>query len=117
MVKTTKINGKIVIGLVEQVKINNKSKTHSCLARIDTGATKSSIDSNLAKDLELGPIVASKLVRSAHGKKRRPVIMVKIELTGKNIEEEFTIADRSHMKYPVLIGQNILKDFIIDPSK
>ncbi len=30
----------------------------------------------------------------------------------------FSIADRAHMKYKVLIGKNILKKgFLIDPSK
>ncbi|MBN2141880.1 ATP-dependent zinc protease, partial [Candidatus Woesearchaeota archaeon] len=42
--------------------------------------------------------------------------LAKIVLGGKEIESKFTLADRSHMKYPVLIGQNILrKNFLIDP--
>ena len=36
----------------------------------------------------------------------------------KEIKTDFTLADRSNMKYSVLIGQNILKQgFLIDPSK
>jgi len=35
------------------------------------------------------------------------------------IEDEFTLADRSHMTFPMLIGQNILTKgkFLIDPLK
>ena len=39
-------------------------------------------------------------------------------LTNKEFKTDFTLADRSDMKYPVLIGQNILsKGFLIDPMK
>ena len=34
------------------------------------------------------------------------------------MEAECTVADRSHMKYKMLIGQNVLKKgFIIDPEE
>jgi len=112
-----KYDGKVVVGLVEEVKINSSSgKFKKLLAKIDTGATKSSIDTRLAEQLELGPVTQSKMIKSAHGNRIRPVIDVEIEMEGKKIKEEFTIADRSHMSYPVLIGQNILvRGFIIDP--
>ena len=87
-------------------------------AKIDTGATKSSIDTNLAAKLRLGPVIKSKLIKSAHGSKLRPIIEATIELAGNVIKSEFTLADRAHMKYSILIGQNILKHgFLIDPSK
>ncbi len=113
------INGKTVLGLVHEVKIFHPGSDSYKLfqARIDTGATKSSLDSKIVEDMKLGPVVASKVVRSAHGKKRREIIMVDIELTGKRMTEAFTIAERGHMKYPLLIGQNILKYFLIDPSQ
>ena len=42
-----------------------------------------------------------------------------IKMNGLVIEAEFTLADRAHMNYPLLIGQNILKkgNFLIDPNK
>ena len=80
-------------------------------------ASKSSIDVNLASQLRLGPIIKSKLVKSASGNKLRPVIESVVELAGKKMKEEFTLADRWHMKYRVLIGQNVLKHgYLIDPS-
>jgi hypothetical protein len=114
-----KFKGKTVLGLVEKVTlIGSKKEKKTVLARIDTGATKSSIDVNLAANLNLGPIIRSKMVKSAQGSKLRPVIEASLTLAGKKIKAEFSLADRTHMKYMVLIGQNILKHgFLIDPVK
>ncbi|NQU99025.1 ATP-dependent zinc protease [Candidatus Woesearchaeota archaeon] len=110
---------KTIVGLTEKVKLNGKNKNNETIvARMDTGATNSSIDLNLASKLTLGPIIESKVVKSTHGTRLRPVIEADIEIHGKKIKEKFTLADRSHMRFPVLIGQNILKKgFLVDPSK
>ena len=112
------IKDRIIIGLVEEVRIiKENKKLRSIDAKIDTGATKSSIDSNLASDLNLGPIIKTKVVKSAHGNMIRPVIEVEIEIANKLIKSEFTLADRRHLKFKVLIGQNILKQgFLINPE-
>ncbi len=109
---------KTTIGLIEEVTIlTNDDKKKKVMAKIDTGATKSSIDINLASDLKLGPIIKTKLIKSAHGVRIRPVLIVEIDLHGKRMKAEFTLADRNHMSYRMLIGQNILKNgFLIDPN-
>jgi len=121
MAKKAKKTGKrLVIGLSEKVTlISPTKKKKKVMARIDTGATKSSVDARLAAELALGPVIKTKLVKSASGSKLRPVITANIKLAGKTLKSEFTIADRSHMKYRVLVGQNILKEgkFLIDPNK
>ena len=112
------LDGRIVIGLTEKVNVYCNPNRKLVIAKIDTGATKSSIDTNLAAELKLGPVIKSKLVKSAHGSKLRPIIEATIELAGRKLKSEFTLADRAHMKYRVLIGQNILKNgFLIDPEK
>lgn len=113
------IQGKTVIGLIEKVTIKGRNTVKTVMAKIDTGATKNSIDSRLALELSLGPIVETKLVKSAHGNSVRPIIRAEIELAGKKMITRFSLADRTHLKYRVLIGQNGLKDrgFLIDPSK
>ena len=111
---------KVILGLIEQVTVHGSNgKEAEVLARVDTGATSSSIDYVLAGELQLGPVISSKIIKSASGIKKRPTIKVKITLKGTKIEEEFTLADRSHMTYRILLGQNILKkgNFLIDPSK
>lgn len=109
-----------ILGLREKVLVyGNGHKKREVLARIDTGATNSSIDMGLAGELELGPIKRTKLVKSASGKGRRAIVSVKVRLDSKDLEDDFTVAERRHMTYPVLIGQNILKkgNFLIDPNK
>jgi len=114
-----KYGKKTVVGLVEPVKVTGPSgRSKEVLARIDSGATKSSVDVKLAAELALGPILKAKIVKSASGKGLRPVVEAKIILADKEFKSEFTIADRADMKYSVLVGQNILsKGFLIDPIK
>jgi len=109
---------KVIIGLTTRIMIFGKKGKKEVIARVDTGATKSSIDKELAKELDLGPALKHAKVKSAHGVRYRPVITVEILIAGEMREAEFTVAEREHMKYRVLIGQNILvKGFLIDPSK
>ena len=108
-----------VLGLVEKITIIKNDRKKTVNARIDTGATKSSIDSTLARELDLGPIIKKMQIRSSHGTSMRPIIHAEIIIDGRTYKEEFTLAPRSHMSYPVLIGQNILKKgkFLVDPLK
>lgn len=108
-----------VLGLISKTIIFGKKKQKTITARVDSGATKSSIDQTLAKQLRLVPGKKTKLVKSAHGVSRRPVIEIRVKLNGKTLKGDFTVAERSHLTYPVLIGQNILKagKFLIDPLK
>ena len=89
------LGGKIVIGLAEKISVHHQQGNKSVISKIDTGATKSSIDTNLAAELKLGPIIKSKLIKSAHGSKLRPIIEATIELAGRKIKSEFTLADRA----------------------
>ena len=113
-----KYKNKTIVGLTEKVTIYGKKKKKKIIARVDTGATKSSVDARLAAELALGPVIKTKLVKSASGNKLRPVIKSKIKIADRTMNAEFTIADRGHMKYRCLIGQNVLKEgFLIDPLK
>lgn len=115
---TVEYKNKTIIGLIEPVIVVGAKSQKEVLARIDTGATKSSIDIKLAAELSLGPILKTKMVRSATGSGLRPVVQAKIILAGKEIKREFTLADRGNLKYRVLIGQNVLNEgFLIDPVK
>ena len=108
-----------IINLTVPATIFGKKKTRRLTARVDTGATKSSLDVKLASSLSLGPIIRTKLVKSAQGSSIRPVIKAKIKIKNKKILSEFTLADRQNLKYKILIGQNVLRKarFLIDPCK
>lgn len=107
---------RIIVGLTTRVVVFGKKGKKELIARVDTGATKSSMDTALANELGVGDHFKHAKVKSAHGTRHRPVTMAHINIAGEFIETEFTLADREHMKYKVLIGQNILKKgFLIDP--
>ena len=108
---------KTVVGMVEVVTLYGEKHQKTLLARIDTGATRSSVDDTLAKELQLGPTIKTRLVKAAHGTRRRPIMKVRVKLAGHTMSAEFNVADRSHMKFKVLIGRNVLRrGFLIDPS-
>ena len=109
---------KTLIGVTEKIIIIGKEKEKKLIARIDTGATRSSVDEKLASELKLGPTTGTKLVKSAHGSRIRPVVNCEVILAERKLKGEFTLADRSHMMYQILIGRDILtKGFLIDPNK
>ncbi len=116
---TRSLKNRPIIGLTEQVTLyGNNKKKKTLVAKIDTGADKGSIDKSLVKELMLGPVIKNTSIRQAHGTTKRPVIAVKVKIDGKTLKRRFTVADRSHMKYRILIGNNILRrGFLIDPSR
>src|SRR3989338_2215357 len=97
-------SGRVVIGFIEQVTVFGRDYLKKKLmARIDSGAVQSSIDARLAAELHLGPIVKRSLVTSANGRTVRPVMAAEVILADQQLTGEFTLADRGHMKYKVLI--------------
>lgn len=107
---------RIIIGLIESVTLENGV---SYKAKIDTGADSSSIDSNLLEKLGKKKVESHKVVKSALGKLKRPTVKLEVVFQGKHFSEKFSVADRSELKYKILIGKDILKKegFLIDPSK
>ncbi|MFW6378821.1 MAG: retroviral-like aspartic protease family protein, partial [Nanoarchaeota archaeon] len=84
-----------VIGFVEKVKCLTEKGNLTVSARIDTGATKSSIDATIVEQLGIGPVVGERTVRNAHGSERRKIVRIRINVAGKTINAKFTIANRS----------------------
>jgi len=106
---------KPIIGLIEPVKVMDKK----FLAKIDTGAKRSSMDLSLARELGLTKSLwGIRKVKSSSGEAYRPVIRTKICLANQTMPATFTIAKRGNLKHKILIGVNLLKKgFIIDSSK
>ncbi len=108
------------IGLVEKVKIIG-DKVIKTEAKIDTGAARSCVDYKLAAKAKLGPVVSSVRVLSGSntGEKkkhyiRRPIVKAKIEINDNIYDVRVSLEDREHLQFPVIIGRNLLKDFVVD---
>ncbi len=54
---------------------------------------------------------------SSLGEEVRSIVPLTFYLKGERIETEVFVADRSQMKYEMIIGRRDLKNFIIDPSR
>ncbi|MBI2147569.1 ATP-dependent zinc protease [Candidatus Woesearchaeota archaeon] len=108
-----------VVGLAETITVLGPKGKKAVTARMDTGATKSSLDTRLAAELKLGPVLKATVINSASGSSLRPVVKATIIICNKEVTGEFTLADRGRMRYRALIGQDILVSnrFLIDPSK
>jgi hypothetical protein len=100
-------------------------------ARIDTGAATSSLDARELKiknnmaDFKLPknyggvqlhlPVTEWQKIRSADFKEKRPVVEITFCLGPKLIHAQVTLNDRSTVRYPLIIGRNVLKDnFVVD---
>lgn len=108
-----------ILDAVETIKVvSSLGKRIEVKARIDTGARSSSIDRYLAQNLGIyHPTLISKIkgVRSAHGRSKREYVRLKLYLAGKPVITEVSIADRSHLKYPILIGRKDIQGFVVKP--
>lgn len=123
---------KVTIGTVEDVILlpwNVKLP-----ARIDTGAAKSSLDARELKvhedwvefklprkygELQLRlPIVEWRHVRTTEGLERRPIVELEICLGSSRIRTLVNLADRSMVKYPLILGRSFLKkNFVVDVKR
>ena len=134
----TLLDGKIIIGEAEPIRVTPPGLVLA--ARIDTGATTTSIDAREIQRFERdGKRWVSFVLLDAKGQpnalerplkrmvqiKRhggdsleRPVVSLKLELAGKRLNTEVSLTDRSSFEYPLLIGRNFLKDiYIVDVSR
>lgn len=65
------------------------------------------------------PIHATKSIKSSNGlTEERFIIKTIIKILNQELEIELSLADRSEMRYPVLIGRKLItNNFLVDVSK
>lgn len=130
---------KKIIGRLEKISLLNL-ELFDLDAKVDTGADSNSlhcddihVDENrnvhfkLLDDVHesyhgkkmLMPLYKMKKIKSSNGSiQSRATIKVQVSFFGKIYNSTVTLADRSDMKYPMLIGRNFLnKKFLVDVSK
>ena len=138
--ETPKLQGKFILGEEESVSIQPPGIV--LRARIDTGADTSSIDARGIEEFERDgkkwvkfilinrttnkeyPLEAeisrhTKIVQSSmpDASVKRIVVKLKLTLGDHSDLSEFTLTNREHMEFPVLIGRNVLKDIaLVDVS-
>lgn len=113
------VSGHTVLSIEEKVIIiDSDGGQHSLLAKVDTGAYRTTIDEGIARKIGIDkPIIVHRGVRGALGTQTRPVIALAMTLRNKRITTEASIVDRSHMKYDMILGRRDLKGFLVNPGK
>ncbi|WP_328941467.1 hypothetical protein OG259_07270 [Streptomyces sp. NBC_00250] len=96
-----------VIGEREMVRISGPTgKSVEVLALIDTGASASSLDTSLAKELAFDLDAAPEItVGSALGREKRPVVDITVRLAGRSFVAKTSVNNRSKRDTPVLLGR------------
>jgi hypothetical protein len=131
-----------VIGWAERVRLPELGVEYE--ARIDTGASLTSIDATIVRlvrghnpaqphhvlfaidDGKGGRLMLEREIvdwvriknKGARGSTRRPVVMLKVCLAAKTIEGRVNLAERRGFEYPILIGRDMLVSghFLVDPT-
>ena len=113
---------KKTVGLIEKVKIYGKNKGVEVYALFDTGATRTSIDVDIAKKLGLekkGKTTIKSKTNIKGGVVEREVVECVVEVLNKKIRlDKCNVANRKNMSTLVLIGRDvILGNFVVDIEK
>jgi hypothetical protein len=123
---------KPVIGAEEYVRILPYGFTLP--ARIDTGAATTSLDArNISVEGSTvtftlppkwggatitAPIIDWKNIRTSKSREKRPVVELELCIASKKLRVRVNLNDRSRMRYPLLIGRNVITgNFIVDTSQ
>ncbi len=110
-----------VIGVIEEVTLRGSSGEIQVRAKIDTGATRTSIDTDLAKKLGLGPVERRVHTRSAAAERpeERDVVRATLVIDGTSFETHVAVTDRKDMRYHMIVGMDVLKksNFLVSPRK
>ncbi|WP_152206396.1 ATP-dependent zinc protease family protein [Marinobacter changyiensis] len=138
---TDRLNGKVIVGEREKFFLVDPGLTYE--ARIDSGATTSSLDARNIRRFERDgrdwvrfdvPVPGSdgelktmerEIARNARiiqsndeDSERRPIVELQFAIGDHHQQAEFSLSDRAHLSHPVLIGRNILRDvMLIDVGK
>ncbi|MFB6309405.1 MAG: RimK family alpha-L-glutamate ligase, partial [Haloarculaceae archaeon] len=100
---TTPSPEQVVVGYIEEVVVSGTRGTETVLAKSDTGATRTSIDTELAARIGTGPIKDIVTVKSGSVKsgRSRPVVDIVVGVGGTKHTVTASVEDRSHMDYPL----------------
>jgi len=109
-----------IVRLVQRVVVTGPGGEESVKAKVDTGADRTTVDEALAARLRLVPTGSKVAVKASAAGKRveRPLVNAAVTLAGIRFNLRVGVADRSQMRYAVIIGRDILRSgyFLIDPS-
>lgn len=105
------------LSVIEKIVIHGPNKKKTVRAKIDTGAYRTSIDVDLVHELGLDTHDKLVHVRSGSGRQKRKTVKVAYKMRGKTIKTIASYTERSHLRFPIIIGRRDLEGFLVDPGK
>ncbi len=105
-----------VLSLIEPITITAAGLKREYQAKLDTGAYRTSLDYSVIQEMKL-PLLSRRFKTvSATGKDSRPGVKVNLILGGRRISTIASVAERSHLKFPIIIGRRDLRGFYVNPT-
>lgn len=105
-----------ILHVVEKVTIYGANGKKTVLAKVDTGAYRTALDVGMVEELGLNKHHERIHIRSGAGSQTRHTVRVSFRLRGKDIHTIASYNDRKHMRFPIIIGRQDLKGFLVDPT-
>lgn len=109
------------ISVWEEIKVvSGEGKKVAVKAKIDTGAWKTSVDKDLATQLDLekkSNVLWVKEYKSSLGSEKRKVISLTFYLAGRKIKTIANVANRTNLRSPVIIGRRDLEGFLVKTGR
>jgi len=108
-----------VLGYTNEVRVTGTDGAATVVAKADTGAKRTSVDAALAGEVGLGPIRGTTAVRtgSGNGSETRPLVDVDLKVGPEWETVTASVADRSGMRFPMILGRDVLEAYALDISQ
>jgi hypothetical protein len=107
--------------VIEPVIVRGKGGEVRVQAKVDTGASRTTVDTDIAARAGLGPVLGTVRIRQSISKnpESRPLVEAVLVIGGVEFDVAAAIADRTEMKYHEIVGMDILGQgrFLIDPAR
>jgi RimK family alpha-L-glutamate ligase len=112
-------DGDTTLGYTNEVAVSGTDGATTVVAKADTGAKRTSIDADLAGDIGIGPICGTTSVRtgSGNGSETRPLVPVDLKVGPAWESVTASVADRSGMRFPMILGRDVLEAYTLDISQ
>jgi len=105
-----------VLSVIEPITIVSGNARREYRAKLDTGAYRTSLDTSVIEDLKLPLLTRKFKTISATGREVRQGVKVNMILAGRRITTIASVAERSHLKFPIIIGRRDLRGFYVNPA-
>ena len=109
---------KPVVRRVEPVTVIGQDGAEQYLARLDTGANRTCIGTEVAATVgTAGPVGTKKITTSNGDEDVRQIYEFQIQIEGDTHVVSASVSNREELSYDVRLGRDIISDYLVDPAR